>query len=269
MSEYTHTTGIPAFEDIRLYDSDITVRRISLDDLWACLRLGLDDFNTKPSVIPLLFLFFPLFVVLFSLFALGQDLRYLVFPVVAGFTLVGPMVAVVFFAMSRHREQGVEMTWSGAFSFIHTHSFAPILALSVVMMVLYGAWLLMAEFLYFGIFGDAPAGAPGEFLAVLFGTRDGWGLILYGNITGFFFAYAAMAVSVVSFPLALDKPVTAWTAMKVSIRAFTSNFLVLAVWGIVVAALMALGTALFFMGLPMILPILGHATWHLYRCLVA
>ena len=77
-----------------------------------------------------------------------------------------------------------------------------------------------------------------------------------------------MALSVVAFPLALDKPVTSITAISVSIRAFTSNFYVLAVWGIIVVVIMALGAALFLIGLSVALPILGHATWHLYRKMV-
>lgn len=268
MSELTHHVHAPEFKDIKLSADDITIRQINTNDLKAVLRDGLADFNAKPGAFPFIFVFFPLFVVVFSLASLGQEMRYLAFPIVAGFTLLGPLVAVGFFELSRCREKGQPLEWGAMFRFIHTHSFAPLLAISLLMMVLYAAWLALAEMLFFGVFGTDMPATMSAFLTELFTTRQGWGLIAYGNLTGFLFAFAAMAISVVSFPLALDKPVTAYTAIKVSVKAFTSNFVTLAVWGLIVAALMALGTALFFIGLAFVLPILGHATWHLYRRLI-
>lgn len=268
MSEVVSTAKTPAFDEIKLNPSDIEIRRIHLRDLWQSLRQGYADFNAQPGAFPFLMLYFPLFVLLFTLYLLNEESRYQLFPIVAGFTLIGPLVAVVFFEMSRCREAGLDTRWRNMFRFIHTHSFAPILGLSLIMTALYICWLSVAELIYFGTIGDTPHDSLGAFLNEVFTTRHGWGLIFYGNGVGFLFAFAAMAMSVISFPLALDKPVTAMTALKVSIRAFTANFNVLAVWGLVIAFLMALGTALFFIGLAFVLPILGHATWHLYRKLV-
>lgn len=258
----------PSFEDIALSPKDISVRKLSLDDLWQSLREGYEDYGAKPSSIPLIILFYSLFALLFTLFAFGQDLRYLAFPVVAGFTLIGPIVAIAFFEMSRCRERGLQMRWRSSFRFVHTSSFAPILALSLVMMFLYVAWLYMAEAIFFGLFGSTYPESMSAFINEVFTTRHGGALIAYGNFVGFLFAFAAMAISVVAFPLALDKPVTSITAISVSIRAFTSNFYVLAVWGIVVVTLLTLGAALFLVGLAFTLPVLGHATWHLYRKLI-
>lgn len=269
MSELTHYPEAPVFEDIRLTADDINVRQISLADLWQSLREGYDDFNAKPGILPFIILYTPLFAILFSLFSLGHEMRYLAFPIVAGFTLIGPMVAVIFFELSRCREQGMPLHWGSTFRFIHTHSFAPILALSVLMTVLYVSWLGIAEMLFFGTFGENYQNSMTAFFAEVFTTRHGWALIGYGNLLGFLFAYAAMAISVVSFPLALDKPVTSATAIKVSILAFIRNFKVLVVWGLIVALLMAVGALLFFVGLAFVLPVLGHATWHLYRKLIA
>ena len=166
------------------------------------------------------------------------------------------------------RERGLEPSWSLAFRFIHTHSLAPILALSFVMTLLYIGWLYMAELIYFGTVGASLPASMAQFVHELFSTRAGLVLIGYGNLVGLVFAWAALAASVVAFPLALDKPVTAATAMSVSIRAVTTNAFVMAVWGLVVAGLLLLGAALLLVGLAVTLPILGHATWHLYRKLV-
>lgn len=268
MAELTHSKEHPAFEDIALQPDAFTIRQIRISDLFACLRAGYADYGANPGSIPLLILFYSLFALLFTLFAFGEQLRYLAFPVVAGCTLIGPLVAVVFFEMSRRRERGQVLKWRSTFRFIHTYSFAPILALSILMMVLYVAWLYMAELIYFGLFSGSEFASMSAFVNELFSTRRGGALIFYGNFVGFLFAFTAMAISIVSFPLALDKPVTSITAITVSVRAFTSNLLVLAVWGIIVVALLMIGTALFLIGLAITLPILGHATWHLYRRLL-
>lgn len=268
MVELTHRSEETRFEDICLSAHHFKIRQITLKDLTQSLREGYADYNAKPSSIPLLILFYSLFALVFTLFAFGQDLRYLAFPMVAGFTLIGPIVAIAFFEMSRRREQGRELRWRAAFHFIHTSSFAPILGLTLLMSVLYLTWLYMAELIFFGLFESTMPVSTADFIDQLFNTRHGGALIAYGNFVGLLFAFAAIAFSVVAFPLVLDKPVTSFTAINVSIRAFMSNTLVLSVWGAIVVALMALGAALFFIGLAVTLPVLGHATWHLYRKLV-
>jgi len=221
----------PLFEEIKLAASEIQSRKIEIGDLKHCLRAGYDDFLAKPISIPFQIAFYFLIALTIVLFAADQNLRYLAFPMVAGFNLVGPIIAIAFFAMSRQREQGQPMRWGTAFSFIHTSSFAPILALSILMMFLYVAWLYMAEMIYFGLFGDSTPATIAAFVDELFSTRRGGALIFYGNVVGFLFACAALATSVVAFPLALDKPVTSLTAVRVSIRVFADNFSVLCVWG--------------------------------------
>jgi uncharacterized membrane protein len=198
----------------------------------------------------------------------GPYLLHLVFPVVSGFTLIGPVVSIGLFEMSRRRERGLDVTWSSAFDFVHSSSFAPILALSVAMMLLYVAWLYIAQLLYFGLFGAVPPDSISEFATQVLTTRQGGALIFYGTILGFIFAIVVLAISVVAFPLLLDKPVSAITAVRTSIKAVTSNTLMMAVWGLIVVVLLTAGSVLFLIGLAVVLPILGHATWHLYRKLV-
>lgn len=257
-----------SFRDVQVTSDEIVVRRIGLRDLWRSLKEGYDDFNAKPSFGVFLVLVYPLFALLLTLALLGQNLPYLAFPMIAGCTLLGPIVSVALCEMSRRRERGLDVSWRSAFDFVHSSAFAPIAALSIVMMVLYVGWLYMAQFIYFGLFAATPPTSLADFWNQLLTTRHGGALIMYGNGVGLAFALAALAISVVAFPLLLDKPVTSITAVSVSIRAFATNFLIMAVWGVIVVILLAVGAAVFLIGLAAILPILGHATWHLYRKLV-
>ena len=254
------------FRDVQVRSHEIGIRTIGLNDLWQALKEGYDDFNA--STISGVFLTVPLFALLMTLFLVRDNLPYLAFPMVAGFTLIGPVVSVGLFEKSRRRERGLDASWRSTFDFVHSASFAPILALSVVMMVLYVAWLFMAQFLYSGSFGGDPPASASDLVTQLVTTRRGAGLMVYGIGLGFLFAFTALAISVVAFPLLLDKPTSAATAVITSFRAVTSNFIVMAVWGVIVVVLLAAGAIMFLIGLAVVLPILGHATWHLYRKVV-
>ena len=269
MVELTRQDKPVSFKDICLSADEIKTRQIGLVDLRECLVKGFRDYSENPMAsVPFIALFSFICALVVSVGSFGQELRYFAFPLVAGFTLLGPIVAIAFFEMSRRREQGLETRWLAAFDFIHSASFAPILALSILMAALYVFWLYMAEMIYFGLFGTELPVSMDAFLNQLVNTREGLLLIAYGNFVGFLFAFAALAISVVSFPLALDKPVTSLTAISVSVRAAFSNMGVIIVWGIIVAVLLALGAALALVGLAVALPVLGHATWHLYKKLV-
>jgi uncharacterized membrane protein len=257
-----------SFRDTQIRSAQIGIRTIGLNDLWQALKEGYDDFNAMPTLGVFLTVLYPLFALLLTLFLVGKNMLYLAFPMVAGLTLIGPAVSVFLFEMSRRRERGLDVRWRSAFDFVHTASFAPLLALSLLMMLLYLAWLFMAQFLYFGMFADDAPASASDFITQLVTTRRGVGLMFYGVLLGFLFAVAALAMSVVAFPLLLDKPVTAATAVATSIRAVAANSMVMAVWGVIVVALLAAGAIVFLLGLAVVLPILGHSTWHLYRKVV-
>lgn len=256
------------FRDIQVKSSEIGVRKIALSDLWQALREGYDDFNAKPSHVAFLCIIYPLFALLLTLVLKGENMLHLAFPIVTGFTLLGPVVAVGLFEMSRRREKGLEITWHAVFDFVHSPTFAAILALSVAMMLLYVAWLYMAQLIYLGLFGATAPESVSDFMNQVLTTRRGAALIFYGTLVGFMFAVVALATSVVAFPLLLDKQVSAITAVSTSIKAANANSMVMAVWGLIVVVLLAAGAVVFLIGLAVVLPVLGHATWHLYRKLI-
>jgi uncharacterized membrane protein len=122
--------------------------------------------------------------------------------------------------------------------------------------------------LYHWLYGDAPPAHFGQFLRELFTTQRGWTLLIVGNAAGFCYAAVALAISVVSFPLLLDRDVGAAVAVETSVRASIKNPDVVAAFGLVVAVGLAVGLALAFVGLVVVLPVLGHASWRLYRRMI-
>jgi len=129
-------------------------------------------------------------------------------------------------------------------------------------------WLAVAWGLYRGLFGWEPLLSIGGFLRDVLTTPSGWALILIGNAVGLAFAIAALSLTVVSFPLLLDRHVDLATAVRTSIAAVQHNPRVMAIWGLIVAGLLVLGTLPVLVGLVVVMPVLGHATWHLYRKVV-
>jgi uncharacterized membrane protein len=245
------------------------VRTIRIADLKDAIRLGFDDFSEMPSHAIFLCLIYPLVGFAIGWTALGQTLLPLIYPLIAGFALVGPVAAVGLYELSRRRERGLDASWTHAFDIPRSPSVVPIVILGLVLAAIFIAWLATALAIYRWAF---PAGAPESataFLREVLTTEAGWRLILVGNAVGFLFAAATLTVSVVSFPMLLDRPVDVVTAVQTSVRAVLANPVIMAIWGVIVAAALVVGCLPFFFGLAVVMPILGHTTWHLYRKVVA
>src|ERR1700675_3178472 len=244
------------------------VRKIGLSDLSDALRLGWEDFKAIPTHAIVLCVIYPILgLVLFRL-ALGDSLLPLLFQLAAGFTLIGPFAALGLYELSRRREHGEEAAAWHAMHVLRAPSFGAMLELGILLLVLFGTWIAVADAIYVATFGHAPAATIPDFATRVLTTPEGWSLIIVGCGVGFLFAVVALCVSVVSFPLMLVRHATAIDAIRTSLRAVMKNPLAMAAWGLIVAVLLAIGSLPFFVGLFVVLPVLGHATWHLYRKMV-
>lgn len=252
---------LPATTDISKY----TVQKISTDDLWDALRLGWDDFKAVPTHAILLALIYPVLGIILARTVLGYSILPLLFPLAAGFALLGPFAALGFYDLSRRRERGEAPTASHALGVLRSPSIGAMLSFGVMLLVLFLVWLAAAQSIYSAAFGYAPASSFPDFFNRVLTTSEGHRLIVVGCGIGFLFALVALCVSVVSFPLMLDRHASAMDAMLTSLRAVAQNPVPMALWGLIVAALLVVGTIPFFLGLTVVIPVLGHATWHLYR----
>ena len=244
------------------------VRKVRLSDLLDALRLGWEDFKAMPTHAVVLCVIYPVIgLVLFRL-ALGYSVLPLLFPLAAGFTLIGPFAALGLYELSRRRERGEEATAWHAVHVLSAPSFGAILGLGTFLFALFVTWIATADGIYIATFGYTPAASIPNFARRVLTTPEGWSLIIIGCGVGFLFAVVALCVSVVSFPLMLDRPATAIDAIRTSWQAVMQNPFTMAAWGLIVAVLLAVGSLPFFVGLAVVLPVLGHATWHLYRKVV-
>jgi uncharacterized membrane protein len=244
------------------------VRKIRLNDLSDALAKGWDDFSAMPSHAIFLCLIYPLVGIFLIGLAFGYSVLPLLFPLAAGFALIGPVAAIGLYELSRRREAGLDTDWTHAFDVLRSSSLPAIMALGLLLMGIFLAWLGSAQALYQSLFGYLPPTSYADFIKNVFTTSAGWKLIVWGNLIGFCFAVWALVISVVSFPLLVDRDAGAAAAITTSVRAVAANPGTMAAWGFIVAALLFLGSLPAFMGLAVVIPVLGHATWHLYRKLV-
>jgi uncharacterized membrane protein len=247
-----------------------TVRHIGVADLKDALARGIDDFGACRTDVVFLAIVYPVVGLVLAQFAFRQELVRLIFPLASGFALLGPIAAVGLYEMSRQREIGGTANWGHAFGMIRSPSFGAIFVLGLILLLLFLLWLGAANAIYWLTLGAAtPAGSVEGFIRDVLTTEAGWTMIAVGIGVGFLFALVVLAISVVSFPLLLDRDVGLGTAIRTSFRAIAENPGPMAVWGIIVAAGLALGSIPLFLGLIVVMPVLGHATWHLYRKVVA
>ena len=245
------------------------VRHISTSDLYHALARGYDDFAAFPSHAVFLCVIYPLLGILLIGFTFSTlSLLPLAVPIAAGFALVGPIAAIGLYELSRRREAGLDSSPSHVFDVLHSPSLGSIIALSVLLMAIYLIWLAVAEGLYIVVFGYSAPASITQFITDLLTTPRGWTVIIVRWGIGFLFAALVLSISAISFPLLLDRDVGAASAMHTSLRVMAANPLPMALWGLIVAALLVIGSIPFFVGLAVVIPVLGHATWHLYRCTV-
>jgi uncharacterized membrane protein len=245
-----------------------TIRTITISDLLDALARGWADFSAMPSHALFLCLIYPVVAIFVAGLTLGYNILPLAWPIVAGFALIGPIMAIGLYEMSRRREAGLEADPSHTFDVLHSPSLPAIAALGLLLLAIFLTWIGIAQQIYQSLFGYlAPESLP-QFMSRVLTTPEGWQLIMIGNAVGFVFAVLSFALSVISFPLLLDRDVGLAEAITTSFRAIAKNPITMMAWGLIVAGLLLLGSLPFFVGLAVVIPLLGHATWHLYRKVV-
>jgi uncharacterized membrane protein len=245
------------------------VRKISTAHVWRALAMGWDDFKAHPTQLIFLAIIYPVIGIVAAAAAAGRDMTPIIWPLLSGFALVGPVAALGVYELSRRREAGQRVSWVDAFGVLRSPSISSILALGVMLLAIFVAWLFTARAIFDTTFaGMPPAASFGELIRQVLQTPAGWHLMLLGNGTGLLFAIVVLALTVVSFPLLLDRPVGAGTALRTSLQAVVTNPIPMALWGLVVAVTLFVASIPLFVGLAVAVPVLGHATWHLYRAVV-
>ena len=244
------------------------IRRIAVADLGNILARGFDDFMAFRTDVIFVCVIYPLVGLVLARLAFGYDMLPLIFPLASGFALIGPFAAVGLYEMSRRREAALAANWADAFAVVRSPSFGAIVLLGLLLMAIFLLWLLSAWAIYNVTLGPASPVSIASFLRDVFTTDGGWTMIVSGVGVGFLFALLTLATSVVSFPLLLDREVGVNTAVLTSVRAVIANPVPMAAWGLIVAGGLVLGSIPFFLGLIVVTPVLGHATWYLYRTLV-
>jgi uncharacterized membrane protein len=242
-----------------------TIRRIEFRDIGEALARGAKDFYAMPSHLAFLAAIYPLCGVVLAHATSQQNALQLLFPLSSGFALIGPFAAVGLFEMSRRHELGLDVSWKYGFNVLRSPSIPSIAALALLLLATFAAWIATAQLLYTALFGSWPPASLVDFLGDVVLTERGWMLIVIGCFMGFCFAAVTLAVSVVSFPLLLDRDVGAAMAVATSIEAVRENPVTMALWGLLVAAALLIGSLPLLIGFAIVMPILGHSTWHLYR----
>jgi uncharacterized membrane protein len=244
------------------------VRTITDSDLRASLRQGWEDFGDLRGDLVFAGLIYTLIGLAAVVMTTSRPLMPFFFPVVAGVALMGPVAAVGFYELARRRERGEEVHW---FNFLDVRKRPSIDDMGMVaglLLLIFFCWLLAAGALYALIFGWVTPTSVGGFLAMVFGTAQGWLLIASGLAVGALFGWLVLALSVASLPMLVDCDVSASEAVSASWRAAHANKGEMVRWGIVVAGLLVLGSIPLFVGLAFVLPWLGYSTWHLNTKLI-
>lgn len=245
----------------------LTIRKIGAADIVDALAKGLRDFQAAP----MFGLFFGAIYTIGGILTIAAgflwDKNYLVYPLAAGFVLIGPFVAVGLYEVSRRRELGEPLTWSAILGAVFAQSGKEISWMAFVTLFIFMVWMYQVRLLialFFGLHG-VPAGS---FPAILFTTPEGLAFLAVGHAVGAVLAVLVFSLTVVSFPLLLDRPVDFVTAMITSVKSVVLNPLPMVGWALAVTLLVIAACLPAFLGLIVVLPVLGHTTWHLYRKLV-
>jgi uncharacterized membrane protein len=245
------------------------VRPVTFTDLRACLAAGIDDFRRAP----LYGLFFGAVYALGGLLILAVvfrlEMSYLAYPLAIGFALIGPFVAVGLYEVSRRLETGRPLDWPGVLRVIYDQRRRELSWMAFVVLFVLWIWLYQVRLLIALFLGSRATIDLGRFVHVVISTPEGLIFLAVGHLVGAILALVLFSVTVIACPLLLDRNIDFVTALITSVKTVTTSPVPMILWGLMVVVLVLLASLPAFLGLVVVLPILGHATWHLYRRAIA
>ncbi len=248
--------------------AELKINAISIRDLMECIALGVKDFNRAPKYGMFFGAIYAVGGLAMVWVALALGYFYLAYPAMMGFALFAPFAAAGTYEVSRRLERDEPLSWRGVLGAVWARSAMEFSWLALVSLFTLIIWLDLAVFLFLAFFGAHVPSLP-ELFATVFTTTYGMAFLAVGNAVGAVIALIVFSFTAVSPPLLVDRDIDFVTALTTSVRAVIANPRAMLAWAVVIGMDLAVAFVTLFVGLIVILPILGHTTWHLYRRLIA
>lgn len=248
---------------------DPVVRSISFSDIADAFAAGLRDLRAAPLYGLTFGLLYAVGGILTLLTASALNMPYFTYPLASGFVLIGPLVAIGLYEVSRMRERGEQISWNGILAAIRQQAGKEIGWMCFVVLFITTMWLYQVRLLLALFLRNETMTTMAEFFTVVTTTPQGWLFLGVGHVIGAVLSTILFSLTVVSFPILLDRNIDFITAMITSVRAVVRNPVPMLCWAAAIVAILVVSSLPMFMGLIVTLPVLGHTTWHLYRKLVA
>ncbi len=240
------------------------IRRVAFDAPWAWLAAGWRDLWSAPVKSLSYGAIFAAAAYAFVFQLSRTNALPLMLPIAGGFLLVGPLLAVGLYEISRRRERNQETSFRNIVAAVKG-SGGQLAFFGVLLLLLYFFWMQVASLLFMLFFGNADIPPAENFVPTLLFQPHGLGLLVTGTAVGAVFATIAYAVSAIAVPMLLDRKVDVITAVSASVKAVDLNRPAMILWAVLIVGLIAMGFAALFVGLAIAFPLIGHATWHAYR----
>nr|WP_072822709.1 DUF2189 domain-containing protein [Halomonas ilicicola] len=247
-------------------NTQLTINRIDINRPRQWLIAGINDFRSAAAVSLAYGLFWVGVSLAVTVGAYSMGLWHWLLPLVAGFMFLGPLVAVGSYGISRCLSRGGIPNMGDAFGAWASNT-GQLAMMGLMMMIFFIIWIRVATLLFALFFGfNVPS--PLELYSALFTTAEGLGMLLVGSLFGGVLAFGAFSISVVAIPTLMDRDLTFMEGIEASVKSVARNFRPMLLWAAILTGCTIVGFATLFIGLAVILPVLGHASWHAYEDLV-